>query len=70
MAFRLMLKDLLSERKYEIIRQDYFFNAGAAQSVCKKADAAMMETLINRWKSTYLGPDHFDTGFKHLGSRE
>jgi hypothetical protein len=69
-AFRMMLKDLLSERKYEIIRQDYFFNVGAAQSVCKMPDPSRMETLINRWKSTYLGPEHFDTGLMYLGSRE
>lgn len=70
MAFRLMLKDMLSERKYEIIRQDYLFNVGAAQSVCILPDASRMESIINRWKSTYLGPNHFNTGFKHLGSRE
>jgi len=70
LAFRMMLKDLLSEKKYELIRQDYFFNVGAAMNVCKMPDKARMETLINRWKSTYLGPGHFDTGFKYLGSRE
>ena len=70
MAFRLMLKDLLSERKYERIEQQYYFNVGAAQSVCKLPDVGRMETIINRWKSTYLGPDHFDTGMIYLGSRE
>lgn len=70
LAFRLMLKDMLSERKYEIIRQDYLFNVGSAQSICHLPDPGRMETLINRWKSTYLGPNHFDTNLKHLGSRE
>ncbi len=70
LALRLMLKDQLSERKYEIIRQDYFFNVGAAQSICKMPDVSLMETLLNRWKSTYLGPEHFDTGMMYLGSRE
>jgi len=70
MAFRMMLKDLLSERKYDLIRQDYFFNIGAAQNICKMPDPSRMETLINRWKSTYLGPEHFDFGMKYLGSRE
>lgn len=70
LAFRLMLKDMLSERKYEIIRQDYLFNVGAAKSSCIMPDPSRMETLINRWKSTYLGPEHFDTYYKHLGSRE
>lgn len=70
LAFRMMLKDMLSERKYEIIRQDYLFNVGAAQSVCIMPDPSRMETLINRWKSTYLGPNHFDTNLRYLGSRE
>ena len=70
LSFRMMLKDMLSERKYEIIRQDYFFNAGAAKSVCIMPDPSRMETLVNRWKSTYLGPEHFDNNFKYLGSRE
>ena len=70
LALRMMLRDQLSERKYEIIRQDYFFNVGAAQNICRMPDPTRMETIINRWKSTYLGPEHFDTGFKYLGSRE
>lgn len=70
LAMRMLLKDQISERKYDIIRSDYFFNVGAAQNVCHRPNAARMETLINRWKSTYLGPEHFDTGFMYLGSRE
>lgn len=70
LAFRMMLKDQLTERKYDLIRTDYLFNIGAAQSACYALSPARMETLINRWKSTYLGPEHFDTGFKYLGSRE
>lgn len=70
MAFKLMLKDQLSERKYDLIRTDYFFNVGSAQSACHELSPARMETLINRWKSTYIGPEHFDFGLKYLGSRE
>lgn len=70
MAFRMMLKDLLSERKYEIISRDAAFNIGAARNSTHKLDPARMETMINRWKSTYLGPEHFDLGLKYLGSRE
>lgn len=70
LAFRMMLKDMISERKWDIIRTDYFFNVGAAQNICKMPDVGRMETLINRWKSTYLGPEHFDTGMMYLGSRE
>jgi len=70
MAFRMRLKEMISKDNYELIRQDYFFNVGAAQNICRMPDPARMETLINRWKSTYLGPEHFDTGLMYLGSRE
>jgi hypothetical protein len=70
LAFRMMLKDQIQKDKYDLIRTDYFFNVGSAQSECHMPDPSRMETLLNRWKSTYLGPEHFDTGFKHLGSRE
>jgi hypothetical protein len=70
LAFKLMLKDQLSERKYEIIRQNYLFNIGAARSRCLLPDSARMEVLVNRWKSIYLGSSNFDEGFKFLGSRE
>jgi hypothetical protein len=70
LAFRMYLKDLISERKYDKIAQQYYFDVGAAQNICKRPDAARMETMINRWKSTYLGPGHFDTGLMYLGSRE
>jgi hypothetical protein len=70
MAFRLMLRDLISERKYDRILQDYCFNIGGAKAECIMPDVSRMETMLNRWKSTYLGPSHFDTGMKYLGSRE
>jgi len=69
-AFRMFLKDQLSEAKYKYIQQDYLFNVGAAQSECHALDPSRAETLLNRWKSTYLGPEHFDTNFRYLGSRE
>jgi hypothetical protein len=70
LAMRLLIKDQISERKYDIIAKNYYFDVGAAMNVCKMPDHSRMETLINRWKSTYLGPEHFDTGLKYLGSRE
>jgi len=70
LALRMLLKDQISERKYDIIAKNYYFDVGAAQGVCMRPDPSRMETLINRWKSTYLGPEHFDTGMMYLGSRE
>jgi len=69
-AFRMFLKDQLSESKYNYILKDYSFNVGAAQAECHALDPSRAETLLNRWKSTYLGTDHFDTNFRYLGSRE
>ena len=69
-ALKMFLRDQLTERKYDLIRTDYFFNIGSAQSACHQLNPARMETLINRWKSTYLGPEHFDLGNRYLGSRE
>jgi hypothetical protein len=70
LAFRMMLKDQLSERKYDIIKTDYLFNVGAAKAECIMPDVSRMETMLNRFKSGYDGPNHFDTGFKWSGSRE
>jgi hypothetical protein len=70
LAMRLLMKDQISERKYDIIAKNYYFDVGAAQNICRMPDPSRMETLINRWKSTYLGPEHFDTGLMYLGSRE
>jgi hypothetical protein len=69
-AFRMMLKDQIQKDKYDLIRTDYFFNVGAAQAECHALDPSRAETLLNRWKSTYLGTGHFDTYNKYLGSRE
>jgi hypothetical protein len=70
MAFRMFMKDLITETKYNYILKDYLFNVGAAQSECILPDPSRMETMLNRWKSTYLGTEHFDSGFKYLGARE
>lgn len=69
-AFRLFMKDLIQAQKYDLIRTEYFFNVGSAKSACYQLSPARMETLINRWKSTYLGPDHFNDGLAFVGSRE
>lgn len=69
-AFKLMLQDLLSERKYDRIEQKYLFNVGAAQSECVLPDKSRMETLVNRMKSPFPYHEHFCTNFRHLGSRQ
>jgi len=68
-AFKMMLRDLLSERKYELLRQEYLFNVGAAKGKCIQPDAARMEVIVNRWKSPHPYYYHFDEGFRYLGSK-
>lgn len=70
MARKMMLKDELSERKFHIIEQTYFFSIGAAQTNTLIPSRDKMETLMNMWKSDVPHYDHFNTGFKYLGSRE
>jgi len=69
LALKMMLRDELSERKYELLRQDYLFNVGAARGECIQPDASRMEVLVNRWKSPHPYYNHFDEGFKYLGSK-
>jgi hypothetical protein len=69
MAFKMMMQDLLSERKYEIIRQDYLFNVGSAKGAGLMPDASRMQTLANRWKAPHPYMEHFYSGFKYSGSK-
>lgn len=69
MAFKMMMQDLLSERKYEIIRQDYLFNIGSAKGACTMPDASRMQTLANRWKAPHPYMEHFYSGFRYLGNK-
>ena len=68
-AFKLMLQDLLSERKYDRIAQKYLFSVGAAQSECVLPNVSRMEILVNRMKSPLPYYDHFSTNFRGMGSR-
>lgn len=47
-AFRLMLTDKLSERKYEMIKQDYLFNVGAAITKARIQSVPEFENLKNK----------------------
>ena len=47
-ALKLMLMDKLSERKYEMIKQDYLFNVGAAMTRARIQSVPEMENLKNK----------------------
>lgn len=69
-AFKMLLKDLLTERKYNIIEQQSLFASGAARNKALIPDPHKMETIRNMWKSPYPYYEHFDTGNVDMGKRD
>jgi hypothetical protein len=63
-AFRLMLKDELSERKYENIKQDYMFNVGAAITAARTPSPSEMENYSRRASTLQGNFTGFNHGFK------
>ena len=69
-AFRLMLQDKLSERKYDMIKQDYYFAIGSARNRLLTPDVATME-FIKRMQLRHIPKiDAFKNGFNTLGEQE
>ena len=48
LAFKMMLSDKLSERKYEMIKQDYLFNVASARTKAHTMDLPEMENFKRR----------------------
>ena len=65
MAYKLMIADKLSERKYEIIKQDYLFNVASARSKSHTLTLPQMENFKNRVLSMNKQTTAFYRGFKH-----
>ena len=63
-AFKLMLTDKLSERKYEGIKQEYLFNVGAAMTKARIQSIPEMENLKNKTLSILKDIHPFRRGFK------
>lgn len=68
-AFRLMLKDKLSERKYEIIQQKSLFATAAYKTSSKIPSIDKMERLKNIHLNILRNPNMHDNQFKYLGTR-
>ena len=68
-AFRLMLKDKLSERKYDIIKQESLFSTAAYKTTSKIPSIDQMERLKNMHTNILRNPNMHDNNFKHLGAR-
>jgi len=63
-AFKLMLADKLSGNKYELIRQEYFFNVGSAITSARIQSVPEFENLKKRALSMWKDPHAFSKGFK------
>lgn len=70
LAFRLMLKDELSQQKYELIRQDYLFNVASARSKANVPSLAKMESIKNRYLRLINLTTEFETSFKYSQNQE
>jgi len=68
-AFKLLLSDKLSERKYEIIRQEALFSAGAYKTASKIPSLSVMERLKNMHINILRNPNNYDNQFQTLGAR-
>jgi hypothetical protein len=64
LAYKLMLSDKISERKYEIIKQDYLFNVASARSKSNTLSLPQMEIFKNRVLSMVKQTGSFNMGFK------
>lgn len=63
-AFRLMMSDKLSERKYEMIKQDYLFNVGSAITKARIQSVPEFENLKNRTLQLVKQTQSYSRGFK------
>jgi hypothetical protein len=68
-AFRLMLSDKLSERKYEYILQKSCWSTGSWKTASKIPSTDTMERLKNMHLNLLRNPNMHDNQFKHLGTR-
>jgi hypothetical protein len=66
----LMMQDKLSERKFEMIKQDRMFAQGEARNKLLTPDDSDMEFIRRMMVRLTPVPEQFATGFKYLGEKE
>ena len=64
LAFKLMLQEKLSERKYDRIKQDYLFNAAAARTKADTLDMPEIHNFKHRVLQMVKQTNAFRMGFK------
>jgi len=69
-AFRLMLQDKLSERKWGYIKDELEWAVGSAQNRIKMPDEDTMESIKNSQMRLRPKPNQWSTGFRNLNTGE
>lgn len=69
-AFRLMLQDKLSERKWGFIKDELEWAVGSAQNRMKMPNEDEMESIKNGQMRLRPRPNQWSTGFKNLNTGE
>lgn len=64
LAFKMMLTDRLSERKYAMIKQDYLFNVASARTKAHTMDIGDMENFKRRVLSLVKSMDGYSRSFR------
>jgi hypothetical protein len=69
-AFRLNLKDELSDRKLDRIEQELAWSIGSAQNKAKMPSIDQFEAISKRWMRLLPDIDNHRSGFRYLGNAE
>ncbi len=67
---RMMLKDQLSERKYEKFKEEYYFSAASARTSAQMPDMDLMEAIKNRSLRLIPTITEHRSNFRFLGEGE
>ena len=70
LAYRMFIKEQINRQIYEEIKQDYFFNVGAAITKMHIPSLDEMESLKNRGLQLYTKEDYHNRKFKDFNSKE
>jgi hypothetical protein len=70
MANRLLFKGKISDRLYDRIEGDYYFDAGAARNRMIQPDEAQLESIMRSQVRLMPSINRYKAGFKFLNSQE
>lgn len=68
-ALRMVMKDRLAEKKYEILNQEALWYMASAQNAARIPNQDKMEVLANIWQDPFRDGGHHMAGFNRLANR-